>query len=202
MYVKPQAFYDDPQIELRLGTAVKAIDRFDKHVETAEGEMIAYTNLVLALGSRVRRLPVPGADLGGIHYLRTIADVEGIREEIRGGRKAAIVGAGYIGLEVAAVLRQMDLDVTVVEMADRVMSRVVSPEISDFYQIEHASHGVKLRLSTGLQQFIGTERVEAIETTDGERIKADFVVAGVGIAPNVELAGSSRFGRRQRHHRQ
>ncbi len=188
LYVKPEAFFDDPQIELRLATSIVAIDRFDKRVETSHGDMIDYDNLVLALGSRVRRLTVSGAELAGIHYLRTIADVDGIRTDLLNGKKAVIIGAGYIGLEVAAVLRQLDLDVTVVEMADRVMSRVVSPETSDFYQIEHASHGVKLRLGTGLKGFIGTDRVEAIETTDGDRIDADFVVVGVGIQPNTEIA--------------
>jgi 3-phenylpropionate/trans-cinnamate dioxygenase ferredoxin reductase subunit len=102
-----------------------------------------------------------------------------------------IVGAGYIGLEVAAVTRQLGLDVTVIEMADRVMSRVVSPEISDFYQIEHSAQGVKLRLSTGVKAFHGDNRIKAVETSEGELIPADFVVVGVGIAPNTELAAAA-----------
>ena len=190
LYVKPESFYDDPRIALHLETKINAIDR-EARVLMTDGDDIAYDKLILALGSRVRRLSIPGADLDGIHYLRGIDDVTAIREDLARHRRAVVVGAGYIGLEVAAVLRQSGLNVTVVEMADRVMSRVVSAEISDFYQIEHASHGVKLRLSTGVAEFRGDSRVTAVETADGERIDADFVVVGVGILPNVELAEES-----------
>ena len=191
LYVKPESFYEDPQIEVRLQTRVTAIDRQQKRLQTADGDDIRYDKLILALGSRVRRLPIEGADLDGVHYLRTIADVDGIRGELSSRKNAVIVGAGYIGLEVAAVIRQMGLEVTVVEMADRVMSRVVSPEISDFYQIEHSTQGVRLRLSTGVSAFRGESRIESVETADGELIPADFVVVGVGIAPNTELASAA-----------
>jgi len=190
LYVKPASFYDDPQIELRLETLITEIDRDGKTLKTDSGD-IAYDTLILALGSRVRHLPVEGADLDGVHYLRRIADVDGIHAELQHKKNAVIVGAGYIGLEVAAVIRQLGLEVTVVEMADRVMSRVVSPEISDFYQIEHATQGVKLRLSTGIAAFRGDGRVSAVETADGELIPADFVVVGIGIIPNVELASDA-----------
>ena len=188
LYVKPPAFYDDPQIELRLETSITKINRESKTLGTDSGDDIPYDKLVLALGSRVRRLSIEGADLDGVHYLRSIADVGGIRAELQNKKHVVIVGAGYIGLEVAAVTRQLGLDVTVVEMADRVMGRVVSPEISDFYQIEHASHGVKLRLSTGITAFRGEGRLQAVETADGELIPADFVVVGLGILPNTEIA--------------
>lgn len=188
LYVKPESFYDDPQIEVQLETTISAIDRKNKVLRTTDDSTIQYDKLILALGSRVRRLPIEGADLEGVHYLRSIADVERIRTELHSKKTAVIVGAGYIGLEVAAVIRQSGLDVTVVEMADRVMSRVVSPEISDFYQIEHTNQGVKLRLSTGISAFRGEGHVDAVETADGELIAADFVVVGVGILPNVELA--------------
>ena len=187
LYVKPASFYDDPQVELRLATRISEIDRNRKTLKTNNGD-IAYDKLILALGSRVRRLDIEGADLDGVHYLRNIADVDGIRAELQNKKHAVIVGAGYIGLEVAAVIRQLGLDVTVVEMADRVMSRVVSPEISDFYQIEHTTQGVKLRLSTGITAFRGDGRIDAVETADGELIPADFVVIGIGIVPNTELA--------------
>ena len=187
LYVKPASFYEDPQVELRLETRISEIDRDHKTLKTNNGD-IAYDKLILALGSRVRRLDIEGADLDGVHYLRNIADVEGIHAELQNKKNAVIVGAGYIGLEVAAVIRQLGLDVTVIEMADRVMSRVVSPEISDFYQIEHSTQGVKLRLSTGITAFHGDGRIDAVETTDGELIPADFVVIGVGIIPNTELA--------------
>jgi len=191
LYVKPPAFYDDPQIELRLDTVITKIDRESKTLNTGNGDDIPYDKLILALGSRVRRLSIAGADLAGVHYLRSINDVDGIRAQIQNSKNAVIVGAGYIGLEVAAVTRQLGLDVTVVEMADRVMSRVVSPEISDFYQIEHTSQGVKLRLSTGITAFRGEDRIQAVETQDGELIAADFVVVGVGILPNTELANDA-----------
>ncbi len=190
LYVKPESFYEDSQIDVRLETRVTEIDRERKTLKTDSDDEIQYDKLILALGSRVRRLPIDGADLDGVHYLRSIADVDGIRSEIGKKKSAVIVGAGYIGLEVAAVIRQLGLDVTVVEMADRVMSRVVSPEISDFYQIEHSNQGVRLRLSTGVSAFRGDGRVEAVETDDGELIPADFVVVGVGIDPNTEIASA------------
>ena len=188
LYVKPPAFYDDPQIELRLETKITKIDRGNKSLRTENGDDIPYDKLILALGSRVRRLSIDGADLAGVHYLRSIDDVEGIRAEMQNKKNAVIIGAGYIGLEVAAVTRKLGLEVTVIEMADRVMSRVVSPEISDYYQIEHTNQGVKLRLSTGIKAIRGKKRVQAVETDDGELIPADFVVIGVGIQPNTELA--------------
>ena len=191
LHIKPQSFYDDPHIHTMLETRVTEIDRGAKSITTDSGDKIAYDTLILATGSRVRRLPIEGADLEGVYYLRNIADVEGIQKELQSQKSAVIVGAGYIGLEVAAVTRQLGLEVTVVEMADRVMSRVVSPETSDFYQIEHSTQGVKLRLSTGVKAFRGDGRVEAIETTDGELIPADFVVVGVGIVPNTELASAA-----------
>jgi 3-phenylpropionate/trans-cinnamate dioxygenase ferredoxin reductase subunit len=188
LFVKPPSFYDDPQIELRLDTRITKLDRNSKLLSTENGDDIAYDKLILALGSRVRRLSIDGADLDGVHYLRNIADVDRIRDELQRKKHAVIVGAGYIGLEVAAVTRQLGLEVTVVELADRVMSRVVSPEISDFYQIEHTNHGVKLRLSTGITAFRGDKCIEAVETEDGELIPAEFVIVGVGVLPNTELA--------------
>ena len=185
---KPERFYDDSDVELRTCTRIESIDRSVRELYLGSGECIRWDRLVLATGSRARLLPVPGADLDGVHYLRTIADVDAIRADAVDAEHAVIVGAGYIGLEVAAVLRKTGLEVTIVEMADRVMSRVVSPEISDFYQIEHAEHGVKLRLSTSVTAFRGDARVIAVETGDGEQIPADFVIVGIGVEPNIELA--------------
>jgi 3-phenylpropionate/trans-cinnamate dioxygenase ferredoxin reductase subunit len=191
LYFKPESFYDDA-IEVLLETRVTAIDRQSKTVTAGTDRVVGYDEIVIATGSRVRRLPVPGAELEGIHYLRTIADVKGIRAEFDRGNRLVVVGAGYIGLEVAAVCRQLGLAVTVVEMADRVMSRVVSPHVSDFYALEHTSHGVRLRLSTGLGEFVGKDgRVSGVVTSDGETIAADFVLVGVGIEPVTELAVSA-----------
>lgn len=191
LHFKPASFYDEPNIEIRLRTRITTIDRDNKSVHTEGGERISYDKLVLALGSRARRLRIDGADLAGVHYLRSIADVDDIRSELNHYRRTVIIGAGYIGLEVAAVMQQQGLDVTVVELADRVMSRVVSPEISDFYQIEHTNQGVKLRLSTGVSAFRGDKRIASVETTNGEQIPADFVVVGIGIVANTELAASA-----------
>lgn len=188
LYFKPESFYEDPLIEVRLQTRITAIDRQAKSLKIDGDEDIGYDKLVLALGSRARTLNVEGADLEGVHYLRSISDVEGISTALDGSRHLVIVGAGYIGLEVAAVTRTLGHDVTVVEMADRVMSRVVSPEISDFYQIEHANQGVKLRLGTTVAALGGRKHVEGVETGDGEMIPADLVVVGIGIVANTELA--------------
>ena len=191
LFVKPPGFYDDPQIELRLETTITAIDRDDRQLRLDDGESIAYDHLILALGSRPKKLTIPGAELQGVHYLRSIADVEAIRSSFESGRRLVVIGAGYIGLEVAAVARQRELDVTVIEMEERVMSRVVSPEISDFYQIEHTNRGVVLRLGTGVAELKGKRRVKAVVTDSGEEIPAAFVVAGIGIVPNARLAAEA-----------
>jgi 3-phenylpropionate/trans-cinnamate dioxygenase ferredoxin reductase subunit len=170
LHVKPESFYDDPAIELQLDTRISAIDRDAKSLNIEDGDDIRYDKLVIATGSRVRRLPVEGADLKSVHYLRSIADVDAIREDMDTGKKAVIVGAGYIGLEVAAVARKAGLSVIVIEMADRVMSRVVSP------------------LSTGVSSIDGKRRVRSVTTSEGEEIPADLVIIGVGIRPNTELA--------------
>ena len=191
LYVKPASFYEDASVELHLDTRVSALDRAARRLETDAGEPLAYDRLVLALGARVRRLPIEGAALGGVHYLRSIADVEGIRGGLEPGHRLVVIGAGYIGLEVAAVARQAGLEVTVIEVADRVMSRVVSPEISDFYQIQHTEQGVRFRLSTGVDAITGKKRVKSVTTSDGEDIPADLVVIGVGIVPNTQLAADA-----------
>ena len=192
LFVKPPPFYEDPAIDLRLGTRVDAIDREARSVRTADGETIRYTDLVIATGSRVRRLDLPGSDLRGIHYLRGIDDVNAIRDDLGPAERIVIVGAGYIGLEVAAVAAELGKAVTVVEMADRVMSRVVSPGLSSFYADVHRAAGVELRLGTGVAGFAGAAgRVSGVNISGGETLPADLVVVGVGIVPNVELAADA-----------
>jgi 3-phenylpropionate/trans-cinnamate dioxygenase ferredoxin reductase subunit len=155
---KPKSFYEDENLTIALETRVCEISCANKMLRTEDGKDIPYGTLVLALGSRARQVPVPGVDLQGVHYLRGIVDVDLLRRDIAPGKKVVIVGAGYIGLEVAAVCSQLGLDVTVVEMADRVMSRVVSPQVSTFFQQVHEQHDVKFRLSTGLQAIHGKTR--------------------------------------------
>jgi len=192
LYVKPPAFYEDPLITVKRETTVEDIDRDARTVHLSGGQSIAYDKLVLALGARVRRLPpLPGVDLPGIHYLRNVRDVQAIQKDMLEGRNLVIIGAGYIGLEVAAVASRLGLNVSVVEMLDRVMKRVVAPQVSEFYQQEHRAHGVELLLDTGLEGFSGDARVSAVNLTNGSEIPADLVVIGIGIVPNTELAASA-----------
>jgi len=188
LYFKPESFYDEPNTSVHLETRVVSIDR-DKHqVTTADAQHFAYDYLVIATGSRPRKLDIPGSELAGVHYLRGIDDVDAIRQDMGEGRRVAIIGAGYIGLEVAAVAARLDQNVTVVEMESRVMSRVVSPELSAFYQGVHAGNGVDLRLSTGVQGLSGTDHVDGVILDTGEILPTDMVVVGIGIVPNIELA--------------
>lgn len=188
LFLKPETFYDDPSISVLLNRRATSIDRVAKRVTTDDGETHDYDGLVIATGSRPRRLDVAGADLAGIHYLRGIDDVDSIRNDMSERARIAIVGAGYIGLEVAAVARQCGMEVTVIEMESRVMSRVVSPELSAFYQQVHADHGVRILLSTGVTGFSGDDRVDGVVLDNGETLETDVAVIGIGIVPNVELA--------------
>jgi len=191
LHFKPPDFYEDPAVEVRLNTEISAVHCVDHNIETASGDRVDYDKLVLALGSRARPLNVEGNNLGGVHYLRTIDDVDRIRRDLVVAGDVVIVGAGYIGLEVAAVACQLGHNVTVLEMADRVMSRVVSPVVSDFYQAQHVQHGVELLLSTGLEAIVGNDKVQAVKTSDGRTLAADIVIVGIGILPNTELAATA-----------
>ncbi len=192
LYVKPPSFYEDPSITIQLDTRVERIDRGARVLHCIGAPEVRYDRLILALGARVRRLPsLPGGDLAGIHYLRNVGDVERIRTDLSEGCRLVIVGAGYIGLEVAAVASQLGARVAVVEMQDRVMKRVVASPVSAFYEQEHRRHGVKLLLGSGLAGFTGEGRVSAVALADGREIPADLVVVGIGIVPNVELAADA-----------
>jgi len=188
LHFKPESFYADQQIDVRIGSRIVAIDRQARTVTAEDGETFAYEKLVLATGGRPRRLDLAGAELPGVHYLRSIDDVERIRADMTQARRIGIVGAGYIGLEVAAVSAGLGLEVTVVETEDRVMSRVVSPDLSTFYQEVHRAHGVRILLSTGVTAFSGRHRVDGIHLDPEGHLPVDLVVIGVGIVPNVELA--------------
>lgn len=188
LLVKPRTFYDDGKLQVHLGSRVHEISRAEQLLCIDDGKELHYDKLILALGSRARRIPVAGVDLTGVHYLRGIDDVNALRRDMAPGKKIVIVGAGYIGLEVAAVCSELGLDVTVVEMTDRVMSRVVSPQVSVFYQQLHQHHGVTFRLSTGLKALRGSTRVSAVEVETGEQLPADLVLIGAGVLPNSELA--------------
>lgn len=189
--LRPEAWYRERDVELLIGTHAVELEPAARRVRLDDGRAVAYDGLLLATGSRARRLTVPGADLDGIHYLRTLDDVDGIAPHLVPSQRLVLVGAGYIGLEVAAVAVSRGLDVTVLEATDRVMSRVVGPDVSRFYQHVHADAGVKLRLGSVVSAFSGNGTVDAVITTTGERVECDLVIVGVGVEPNVELAESA-----------
>ena len=188
LYLKPEKYYADHDIELQLDTRVVSIDRSRRLLETKRDETLEYDHLIVATGSRVRRMQIPGHELAGIHYLRTIADVEAIRQFFQAGSNLIVVGAGYIGLEVAAVSVTHGLNVTVLEMEDRVMSRVTAPEVSEFFARVHREAGVDIRFGTAVTGFHGNSHVKSVECADGTRLPADIVIVGIGILPVTELA--------------
>ncbi len=187
LFLKPDAFYTEAKCELLTGVAASAIDRAGKSVALADGRKLAYDKLLLATGSRVRKIKIPGAELPGIHYLRGIADVDALRPAFTPGAKLVVVGGGYIGLEVAAVAAKSGLDVTVIEALDRVMARAVSPRLSEFYERVHAEAGVKFHMNTSVTAFEGAAHLEAV-VAGGKKFAADIALVGIGIVPNVELA--------------
>jgi 3-phenylpropionate/trans-cinnamate dioxygenase ferredoxin reductase subunit len=190
LLLRSPQFYEQARVEARLGTRVTAIDRGDRRLRLADGGELVYDKLLLCVGSRPRLLDVPGYDLGGIHYLRTIADVEAIRADLPGARRLVVVGAGYVGLEAAASARHLGLDVTVIEMAGRPMNRVVAPELSAFYVRRHEREGVRIHCNTSVTAFDGEGRVSAV-VCGAERYLADLVIVGVGILPDVSLAAAA-----------
>jgi len=187
LFLKSDAFYREAGCELVLNSQVTAINRAARTVALSDGRSLAYDKLLLATGTKVRRLACPGADLPGVHYLRDIADVDGLQGVFQAGKRLAVVGGGYIGLEVAAVGAKRGLDVTVFETADRLMARAVSPQVSDFYAEEHRRSGVKLNLKTSVEAFEGNGKIEAI-VAGGKRHIADLVLVGIGVLPNDMLA--------------
>lgn len=186
--LRPLDYYRDKQAELELATRAEEIEPAQQRVRLADGRQLQYDRLILATGSRVRRIDVPGAELMGVHYLRTIDDVDAFAPLLQPGARLVLVGAGYIGLEVAAVAAARGLDVTVLEAGDRVMNRVVSPEVSSFYHRRHSEAGVKLHYGTTVSGFKGAEKVVAVETADGESYPCDLAIVGIGVEPNTELA--------------
>ncbi len=188
LFFKPEKFWPEHNVETRLSTRVESIDREAKTVTVTDGETLGFDKLLLATGSRARELHIPGHHLNGVHYLRTITDVEAIRPAFKAGSRLVIVGGGYIGLEVAAVGRKNGLDVTVLETESRVMNRVVATEISNFFQQMHTDEGVKLELGRRVQEIRGNEKIEAVVCSDGFAVPADICIIGIGIIPNTELA--------------
>jgi 3-phenylpropionate/trans-cinnamate dioxygenase ferredoxin reductase subunit len=188
LYVHEERYYEDQQIELRSGTTVTAIDPGERQVELDGGERLAFDAALIATGAEPRRVPVPGGDLDGVHYLRTVGDSDALRERLERGGKVVVVGAGWIGAEVGASARQKGLDVTLLEMSKVPLERVLGPELGAFYRDVHTDQGVEFLAETGLESFEGDGRVERVVTSDGRRIECDFAVVGVGVAPRTQLA--------------
>ena len=186
-----RAFYEEHRVELRLGLQAVALDPGARCVELADGEALSYDRLLLALGSSVRRLTCPGTDLAGVHYLRTVADVTPIRAAIKPGSRVVIVGGGYIGLETAATCRHLGCEVTVLELADRVMNRVVAPCVSQFFAQEHGARGIHIVCNARVTGLEGAGRVERVVCADGSRVAADVVIVGVGAIATTALASAA-----------
>ncbi|MGH3665545.1 MAG: NAD(P)/FAD-dependent oxidoreductase, partial [Egibacteraceae bacterium] len=188
LYVHDQGFYEAHDIELRTSSRVTGIDAAASEVILGTADRIRYDRLLLTTGAVPRRLGVPGADLPGIRYLRSVEDSDGLRETIRRAGRVVVVGAGWIGSEVTASARQMGADVALIEMASVPLERVLGPEVGAVYRDLHADHGVELHLATGVEGFVGGTGVEGVRTADGSIVAGDLVLVGIGVSPRVELA--------------
>jgi len=182
------ASYEKADIELKRGVRVESIDREGRRVVTADGAHINYDKLILATGARARELPFAQRSFPGVCYLRDMNDVDHIRDLAPEGGNAVIIGGGYIGLEAAATLRTLGMNVTVLEAMDRVLQRVTSEPVSTFFTRCHREEGVDVREGCQVSGLVGVDRVEAVELSGGEHIKADLVIIGIGVIPNIELA--------------
>jgi 3-phenylpropionate/trans-cinnamate dioxygenase ferredoxin reductase component len=188
-YVHDETFYGEQEIELRVDTVAESIDPHASTVTLAGGEQLAYDTLLLTTGAEPRKLSVPGAGLDGVHYLRTFADCDALRERLAaGGGRVAVVGAGWIGSEFAASARGAGLDVTVIDPLAVPNERIFGAEIGGFYRDVHLRHGVEMVLEDGVEALEGDGAVSAVRTSRGRRIECDFAVIGVGVVPRVGLA--------------
>lgn len=188
LYLRPESFYAENGIDLHLSTSAVSIDRAAKTV-TAGDAVFDYDQLAITTGSVPRALPAAiGGALRGVHVVRTLADVDAMEPAIRAGARALIVGGGYIGLEAAAVARKRGMEVTLIEMADRILQRVAAPQTSDFFRALHTGHGVDIREGIGLDRLLGDDHVTGAVLSDGTELPVDMVIAGIGIAPATALA--------------
>lgn len=186
--LRPASVYENANVQMKLGTRVGAIDRKAKTVLTDDGETLAYDKLVLATGARVRHLPVPGAELGGVFYLRDTNDVRAIKSGVATGKQAVIIGGGYIGLETAASLRKQGMEVTVLEAMPRILQRVTAPELSTFYKRVHLEEGVNILESVMASEIKSSGEKLSVVTSCEQSFDADMVIIGIGVIPNIELA--------------
>jgi 3-phenylpropionate/trans-cinnamate dioxygenase ferredoxin reductase subunit len=187
-YLRPEEWWKEHEVETRFGERADRIDTDDRVVVLAGGERIGYDRLLLATGSRNRRVPIPGLDLDGVFGLRTASDSGGIREAAAKGGHVVLVGMGFIGAEVSASLRSLGLDVTVIAPGEAPLERVLGAEIGGVIRDIHAEHGVTMRFGDVVGSFEGAGRVEAVVTKNGLRVECDFAVVGIGVQPNIEIA--------------
>ncbi len=188
VFVHREGFYGERHIELRVATRVVALEPRTQEVVTDAGERLRYDRVLLATGASARRLAVPGADLSGVHYLRTLADADALRDRLGRARNAVVIGGGWIGAEVTASVRQLGLDVSLVAPASVPIERVLGREVGRIYHDLHAERGVELLMGAKVEALVGTHAVEAVQLADGRLVPADLVVVGIGTTPRTELA--------------
>ena len=188
VYMKNREFYEENEVEFYPNTLVKEIDREEKKVRTSCGKEFEFEKLVIATGSRARELEIEGTQLGNVYYLRTIDDVEKIKEQMSVCQNLSIIGAGYIGLEVAAVASELGMNVSIFEMADRSMNRTVDKKISEHFEDLHKTNGVNFYFQSNIEKLQGETFIEGVKLDDGSLIPADILIIGIGIIPNQELA--------------
>jgi 3-phenylpropionate/trans-cinnamate dioxygenase ferredoxin reductase component len=188
LFVHKEGYYDAVDIELRLGQKVMAIDVAGNAVVLASGERAPYTSLLLCTGARPRRLPLPGAELPGVHYLRDLASSAILRGAIERASRVAVIGAGWVGCEVAASARQLGAPVSMVEVAQFPLQKALGPELGRFYRDIHYDHGVDMHFGVEPEALIGSDAVEGVRLADGCTLPADVVVVGIGAVPRTELA--------------
>jgi 3-phenylpropionate/trans-cinnamate dioxygenase ferredoxin reductase subunit len=192
IFLRPATFYATRNIGLLTSVRVEKIERNDHRVQLSNGETLSYQHLVLATGAKPRKLNIPGADLEGVAMLRGIDDAQKIKSYLQNARSIAVLGAGFIGLEIAAVARVMNIDVHVLDVADRALKRAISKITADFLTHAQESQGVHFGFETGVESMIGQNgKVVAIKTDDGRKIPVDLVIVGIGVVPDVELAKSA-----------
>ena len=187
LLIRPAEFYAKQQIDFLHGPVV-AIDRERKMLTLADGSQMSYAKLAICTGARVRKLEIDGGELKGVHYVRNAADITAIQEQIKSAKHAVMIGGGYIGLETAASLRKLGIQVSLLETSSRILQRVTAPELSEFYTRLHQTHGVKIYNHITVERILGTIQVEGVLCADGTMIPADFVIVGIGVQPNIELA--------------
>ena len=191
VYVHDEGFYAEHDIELRLGRTATGLDTAARELALDDGERLRYDRLLLATGAEPRRLQIPGAELDGVLYLRSVEDSDALRERLDRGGSVVVIGAGWIGAEVAASARQRGLEVTVLDPMSVPLERVLGREVGAIYRDVHTDHGVRMLLGTGVEAFEGTTAVERVRTSDGRELECDFVVVGVGVQPRTELAAQA-----------